>query len=100
MSTYKPLAETLRPNVLSDFVGQQHLLDSDRPIGKKLKSDQLHSMILWGPSGTGKTTLARIMCNQVGAHFEQMYAVLGGVKELRVVIDHAKRYQQHNNCFF
>ena len=96
MTTYKPLAETLRPNVLSDFVGQQHLLDLDRPIGKTLKSGQLHSMILWGPSGTGKTTLARIMCNQVGAHFEQMSAVLGGVKELRVVLDHAKRYQQHN----
>ena len=96
MSTYEPLAETLRPNVLSDFVGQQHLLDLDRPIGKTLKSGQLHSMILWGPSGTGKTTLGRIMCNQVGAHFEQMSAVLGGVKELRVVLDHAKRYQQHN----
>ena len=96
MSTYVPLAETLRPNVLSDFVGQQHLLDLDRPIGKTLKSGQLHSMVLWGPSGTGKTTLARIMCSQVGAHFEQMSAVLGGVKELRVVLDHAKRYQQHS----
>jgi len=96
MSTYVPLAETLRPKVLSDFVGQQHLLDLDRPIGKTLKSGQLHSMVLWGPSGTGKTTLARIMCNQVGANFEQMSAVLGGVKELRVVLDHARRYQQHN----
>ncbi|HJP12345.1 MAG TPA: replication-associated recombination protein A [Gammaproteobacteria bacterium] len=96
MSNYEPLAETLRPNTLSGFVGQRHLLDPDRPIGKTLISAQLHSMILWGPSGTGKTTLARIMCNQVGAHFEQMSAVLGGVKELRVVLEHAKRYQRQN----
>ncbi|MDP6974539.1 MAG: replication-associated recombination protein A [Gammaproteobacteria bacterium] len=96
MSNYEPLAETLRPNLLNNFVGQRHLLDPDRPIGKTLDSGQLHSMILWGPSGTGKTTLARIMCNQVGAHFEQMSAVLAGVKELRVVLDHAKRYQQQN----
>ncbi len=96
MSNYEPLAETLRPNVLSGFVGQRHLLDPDRPIGKTLKNEQLHSMILWGPSGTGKTTLARIICNQVGAHFEQMSAVLSGVKELRVVLDHAKRYQRQN----
>ena len=96
MSNYEPLAETLRPNVLNNFVGQRHLLDPDRPIGKTLKNGQLHSMILWGPSGTGKTTLARILCNQVGSHFEQMSAVLGGVKELRVVLDHAKRYQQQN----
>jgi len=96
MTNYEPLAETLRPNVLSGFVGQRHLLDPDRPIGKTLKNEQLHSMILWGPSGTGKTTLARIICNQVGAHFEQMSAVLSGVKELRVVLDHAKRYQRQN----
>ncbi len=95
MSTYEPLAETLRPKVLSGFVGQKHLLDIDRPIGKALNSGKLHSMILWGPSGSGKTTLARIMCHQVGAHFEQMSAVLDGVKEFRVILEHAKRYQQH-----
>ena len=96
MPTYQPLAEIMRPDSLMDFVGQQHLLGVDQPLGKSLDEGQLHSMVLWGPSGTGKTTLARIICRQVGAHFEQMSAVLDGVKELRVVLDHARRYQQHN----
>ena len=96
MSTYRPLAETLRPNDLSEFIGQRHLLDPDKPIGKALADSQLHSMILWGPSGVGKTTLARIMCTQMGAHFEQMSAVLDGIKELRNVIEHAHLYKQHD----
>ena len=96
MSTYKPLAETLRPIKLKDFVGQQHLLDSDKPIGKAINDNQLHSMILWGPSGVGKTTLARIISSQMGAHFEQMSAVLDGVKELRNIIKHAELYKQND----
>ena len=96
MSTYKPLAETLRPTELKDFVGQQHLLDSDKPIGKAINDNQLHSMILWGPSGVRKTTLARIISSQMGAHFEQMSAVLDGVKELRNIIKHAELYKQND----
>jgi len=96
MSTYKPLAETLRPVELSDFIGQQHLLDSDKPIGKAIKDNHLHSMIFWGPSGVVKTTLARIICSQMGAHFEQISAVLDGVKELRNIIKHAELYKQNN----
>ena len=96
MSTYKPLAETLRPTELKDFVGQQHLLDSDKPIGKAINDNQLHSMILWGPSGVGKTTLARIISSQMGTHIEQMSAVLDGVKELRNIIKHAELYKQND----
>ena len=55
MPTYRPLAEILRPSALSEFIGQRHLLDPDNPIGKALADKQLHSMILWGPSGVGKT---------------------------------------------
>ena len=102
MSTYRPLAEILRPSDLSEFIGQRHLLDPDKPIGKALADNQLHSMILWGPSGTGKTTLARIISSQMGAHFEQMSAVLDGIKELRNVIEHAQlyKYQEKNTILF
>ena len=86
MPTYKPLAEILRPSDLVDFVGQNHLLESDKPIGKSLADKQFHSMILWGPSGVGKTTVARIICSQMGAHIEQMSAVLGGIKEFTALI--------------
>ncbi len=96
MSTYQPLAEMLRPSKLNDFIGQRHLLEPDKPIGKALADKQFHSMVFWGPAGVGKTTLARIICTQMGAHFEQMSAVLDGIKELRNVIEHAELYKQHD----
>jgi putative ATPase len=89
----KPLAENLRPQVLDDFFGQSHLLSDNHPLKQAIDRQQLHSMILWGPSGTGKTTLARIIASQVDGHFAQMSAVLDGVKELRVVVENAKKFQ-------
>ncbi len=89
----KPLAENLRPQTLDDFFGQSHLLNRNHPLKQALDRQQLHSMILWGPSGTGKTTLARIIANQVDGHFAQMSAVLDGVKELRAVVENAKKFQ-------
>ena len=91
MST--PLAELLRPKDLSDFFGHSQLLDEGRPLRLVVDNQQLHSMILWGPSGIGKTTLARIIADQVGGHFEQLSAVLDGVKELRAVVENAKKFQ-------
>jgi len=89
----KPLAEDLRPQTLADFFGQSHLLNDNHPLKQAIDRQQLHSMILWGPSGTGKTTLARIIASQVDGHFEQMSAVLDGVKELRSVVENAKKFQ-------
>jgi putative ATPase len=89
----KPLAESLRPKVLAEFAGQSHLLNDTHPLKQALDNKQLHSMILWGPSGTGKTTLARIIASQVDGHFTQISAVLDGVKELRAVVKNAKKFQ-------
>ena len=89
----KPLAENLRPQNLADFFGQSHLLNDTHPLKQAIDNQQLHSMILWGPSGTGKTTLARIIAGQVDGHFTQISAVLDGVKELRSVVENAKKFQ-------
>jgi putative ATPase len=94
MPNHRPLAETLRPKNLDDFFGQSHLLNTQHPLRQAIDSHRLHSMILWGPSGTGKTTLARIIASQVKGHFEQLSAVLDGVKELRAVVENAKKCQQ------
>ena len=89
----KPLAEVLRPKNLQDFCAQTHLLNDAHPLKQAINNKKLHSMILWGPSGVGKTTLARIMCTQFEGYFVQLSAVLDGVKELRAVIENAKKYQ-------
>jgi putative ATPase len=89
----QPLAENLRPQTLEAFFGQSHLLSDAHPLRQAIDNKRLHSMILWGPSGTGKTTLARIICRQVEGHFAQMSAVLDGVKELRAVVENAKKFQ-------
>lgn len=86
----KPLAERLRPRTLADVVGQEHLLGPAGPIGRMLAANRVASMILWGPAGTGKTTVARLLAQQTGLHFEQLSAVFSGVADLRKVFEAAK----------
>jgi putative ATPase len=89
----RPLAERMRPQTLAEVVGQAHLLGPGRPMARLLQSGRLHSMILWGPPGTGKTTLARLMAGQVDAHWIALSAVLTGVKEVRAAITEAEHQQ-------
>ncbi len=86
----RPLADRLRPTRLSEIVGQQHLLADDAPIGRMIASGHLSSMILWGPPGCGKTTLARLLAEHTSLHFEPLSAVFSGVADLRKVFEAAK----------
>ena len=85
-----PLAERLRPQVLDDVVGQDHLLGPGQPLRVAFESGQPHSMILWGPPGVGKTTLARLMATAFDAQFLAISAVLGGVKDIREAVEQAQ----------
>lgn len=84
----------MRPHELSDYVGQSHILSAGKPLQIALTSGRLHSMIFWGASGTGKTTLARLIAKQSNAEFLAISAVLAGVKEIREAIEHAKTIQK------
>ena len=88
--TYRPLADRLRPQSLDEFVGQSHLLGAGAPLRRALESGRPHSMILWGPPGTGKTTLARLVANGAHAEFVALSAVLAGIKDIRAVVEHAR----------
>jgi putative ATPase len=85
-----PLAERLRPKTVDEMVGQRHLLGEGKPIRTALQAGKPHSMILWGPPGVGKTTLARLMANAFNAEFITISAVLAGVKEIREAVERAK----------
>jgi putative ATPase len=85
-----PLADRIRPRTLDEVVGQQHLIGPGKVLRRALEEGQLHSMILWGPPGTGKTTLASLMAHVVGARFVPFSAVLAGVKEIRQVVAEAE----------
>jgi putative ATPase len=85
-----PLAERLRPKTVEDMVGQQHLLGEGRPLWVALRAGKPHSMILWGPPGVGKTTLARLMANAFNTEFIAISAVLSGVKEIRDAVERSR----------
>jgi putative ATPase len=94
-SSTAPLAERVRPQTLQDFVGQEHLLGEGGALRILIEKDQLPSMIFWGPPGSGKTTLARIIANHTKADFFQLNAVSSGVKDVREVIDRADANRKH-----
>ena len=94
-----PLAERLRPRHIDEVIGQHDLLDAGKPLRVAFESGQPHSMILWGPPGVGKTTLARLMADAFEAVFVQISAVLGGVKEIREAVEQARVAQaQGRRC--
>lgn len=86
-----PLAARLRPTRLEEFVGQQHILGAGKPLRTAILQGHLHSMILWGPPGTGKTTLAKLIANYAHARMETISAVLAGVKDIRAAVERAEK---------
>ena len=88
--SYQPLAAAMRPRTLEDFAGQEHIIAPGKPLYEAVTAGIPHSMILWGPPGTGKTTLARIIASACDAHLESISAVLSGVKEIREAIARAR----------
>src|SRR3978361_1623653 len=85
-----PLAEALRPTTLDGVIGQSHLLGAGKPLRLAFESGKMHSMILWGPPGVGKTTLARLMAQAFDSEFIAISAVLAGVKDIREAVQRAE----------
>ncbi|MDU8923822.1 replication-associated recombination protein A [Pasteurellaceae bacterium LIM206] len=88
---FKPLAARMRPTGLEQYCGQRHLLAEGKPLRKAIEAGHAHSMIFWGPPGTGKTTLAEIIAHRINADVERLSAVTGGIKEIREAIERAKQ---------
>ena len=92
----QPLAERMRPRCLDEYVGQTHLLQAGKPLYEAIQKGRLHSMILWGPPGTGKTTLARVIAHHADAEFTALSAVLSGVKDIRAAMAEAEFHLANN----
>ncbi|MEY8710847.1 replication-associated recombination protein A [Mangrovibacter phragmitis] len=101
-NVFQPLAARMRPENLAQYIGQQHLLGPGKPLPKAIEAGQLHSMILWGPPGTGKTTLAEVIGRYANANVERISAVTSGVKEIREAIERARqnRHAGHRTILF
>lgn len=100
--SFAPLAARMRPTTIEQYSGQSHLLDSDKPLRKMLEAGHCHSMILWGPPGTGKTTLAELIAHYTNANVIRISAVTSGVKDIRAAMDKAEdnaRYNQQTLLF-
>lgn len=91
---FRPLAAKMRPQTLEEYVGQEHILAEGKPLRLALSAGRAHSMLLWGPPGTGKTTLAELIAHHINAHVERISAVSSGVKEIRAAIEQAKNVAQ------
>lgn len=88
---YEPLASRLRPESLDEYIGQEHVVGDGAPLRNALNAGQIHSLILWGPPGVGKTTLARLIASNVDAQFLSLSAVMAGIKEIRASVDQARQ---------
>src|SRR5690348_16593004 len=86
----EPLAERIRPRNFDEFIGQNHIIGEGRLLRRAIEADQLTSILLWGPAGTGKTTIANIIAHETNAKYVTLNAVLDGVKDLRDVVDAAQ----------
>src|SRR6201981_3732650 len=91
----RPLADRMRPRTLDEFVGQEHLIGPGKPLRTQVDRDDTGSLIFWGPPGTGKTTLAKIIANMTKAEFIEFSAVLAGIKEIKQVMADAERARQY-----
>jgi len=94
---HQPLASRMRPRNLNEYIGQEHILGAGKPLRVAVEKGVLHSMILWGPPGVGKTSFARLLAEGCEAHFETLSAVLSGVKDIRAAIERAKNHRSISN---